>query len=304
VPVGRAVDARLRERATKSCMELGGSDPAIVLEDAPLDVAVRGVVWGRFTNAGQTCAAVKRVFVHRSIHDRFVAEVVKAVEALRVGDPAKPTTDVGTLCDPRAPEEMAAFVEDARKRGARILAGGKARPDLGPQYFEPTVLVDVPRDARVLQEETFGPILPIVAFDSEDEAVARANETPFGLCASVWTADARRGERVARRIEAGTVVVNDAAYTFAASETPWMGLKDSGHGVTHGRWGLLEMTRMRHVNVVSARRPVGTGWWFPYSKELRDFFDQGAQFLYGTAAAKARQGAGLAANLLRRRKAK
>jgi succinate-semialdehyde dehydrogenase/glutarate-semialdehyde dehydrogenase len=214
----------------------------------------------------------------------------------------KPDTDVGPLTDPRAAQEMASFVEDARKRGARVLCGGKARPDLGAQWFEPTVLVDAPPDARVLTEETFGPLLPIVPFDTEDEAVRLANATPFGLSASVWTSDLARGERVARRIDAGTVTVNDVAYTFAASETPWMGRKDSGHGVTHGRYGLLEMTRMRHVNVVPARRPVGVGWWFPYGPHLRDFFDQGTRFLYGSPREKVTLGPGLTSNLLRRRK--
>jgi succinate-semialdehyde dehydrogenase/glutarate-semialdehyde dehydrogenase len=304
VPVGHAVEHKLRERAVKSCMELGGSDPALVLDDAPLETTVKGVVWGRFTNAGQTCAATKRVFVHRSLYDRFVAEAVKHASALRLGDPMKPDTDLGPLCDPRAVEEMTAFVEDARKRGAKVLCGGRARPDLGPQYYEPTILVDVPADARVLTEEVFGPVLPIVPYDRLDDAVRMANDTAFGLSASVWTSDTTRGEQVARRIDAGTVSVNDVAYTYAANETPWGGYKDSGHGHTHGKWGLLEMTRLRHVNVTAPNPPAGRPWYFPYGPHLRDLFDQGSQFLYGTLGRKARVGGGLTANLLRRRKPK
>lgn len=304
VLVGHAVEAKLRERSVKSCMELGGSDPAIVLADAPFDVAVRGVLWGRFTNAGQTCAATKRVFVHRSLYDRFVAEAVRHASALRLGDPMTPDTDIGALCDPRAVDEMTAFVEDARKRGARVLCGGHARPDLGKQFFEPTILVDVPADARVLTEEVFGPILPIVPFGDEDEAVRLANASAFGLSASVWTSDTKHGHDLARRIVAGTVNVNDVAYTYAASETPWGGFKDSGHGLTHGRWGLLEMTRLRHINVTPPDPIAGRPWYFPYGAQLRDFFDQGTQFLYGSLKQKARTGPGLTSNLLRRRKQK
>lgn len=304
VPVGKTVEKRLRERSVISCMELGGSDPALVLRDAPYEHALKGVLWGRFTNSGETCAATKRAYVHRSLYDRFVADAAREVAALRLGDPMRPDTDVGPLTDPHSVEEMVAFVEDATKRGARVLCGGKARPDLGPHWFEPTVLVDVPPGARVLTEETFGPILPVVPFDDEEDAVRMANATPFGLSASIWTRDLERGQALARRIDAGTVTINDVAYTYAANETPWGGVKDSGHGRTHGKWGLLEMTRMRHVNVVPAKRPVGQTWWFPYGPSLRDFFDKGAQFLYGDAGDKARTSMSVAKGLLRRRKAR
>ncbi|HVM45001.1 MAG TPA: aldehyde dehydrogenase family protein, partial [Candidatus Thermoplasmatota archaeon] len=297
VPVGRQVDQRLAGRGVRSTMELGGSDPAIVLPDAP-EHAARGIVWARFTNAGQTCAAVKRVYVHRSIHDAFVAEVVKRVSALRLGDPMDPLTEVGALTDPRSVGEMEGLVADARKRGGRVLCGGRARPDVGAQVFEPTVVVDLPPDARLLTEECFGPILPIVPFEDVEDAIRMANASRFGLTASVWTKDARRGEHVARRLEAGTVSINDHAYTFAATETPWGGVKDSGHGRTHGEAGLLEMTRPRHVNIVPARMP--SVWWFPYGPQLRDTFMAGAKFLYGTTSDKARVGAGLTSNLVRR----
>lgn len=297
VPVGRHVDQRLIARGVRSTMELGGSDPAIVLPDAP-EHAARGIVWARFTNAGQTCAAVKRCYVHRSIYDAFVAEVVKRASALRLGDPMDPSTEVGCLVDPRSVGEMQEFVEDARKRGGRVLCGGRARPDVGRQVFEPTVVVDLPPEARLLTEECFGPILPIVPFDDVEDALRMANASRFGLTASVWTKDLQKGEAIARRLQAGTAVVNDHAYTFAATETPWGGVKESGHGRTHGERGLLEMTRSRHVNLVPARAP--SVWWFPYGAQLRDTFMDGAKFLYGRASEKARVGAGLSSNLLRR----
>ena len=297
VPVGRHVDQRLTARGVRSTMELGGSDPAIVLPDAP-EHAARAIVWTRFTNAGQTCAAIKRVFVHRAIYDAFVADVVKRTSALRLGDPMDPNTEVGALTDPRSPSEMEEFVADARKRGGRILCGGRARPDVGKQVFEPTVVVDLPPEARLLSEECFGPIMPIVPFDDVEDAIRMANASRFGLTASVWTKDLAKGEAIARRLEAGTAVVNDHAYTFAATETPWGGVKESGHGRTHGVQGLLEMTRTRHVNVVTPRMP--SAWWYPYGPQLRDTFMAGAKFLYGKTSDKARVGAGLTSNLLRR----
>lgn len=298
VPVGRDVERRLRERGVSSTMELGGSDPAIVLDDAHFDHAVRGVLWARFTNCGQTCAATKRVLVHRSLHDRFVAALVDGARALRVGDPADPHVDLGPLTDPRGVDDMLAFVEDARKRGGRVLCGGRARPDLGPQHFEPTLVVDLPPGARLLEEECFGPILPVVPFDTEDEAVRLANGTPHGLGAAVWTSDLDRGRRLARRLHAGTVTINDALYTFAANETPWGGVKASGHGKTHGPQGLLEMTRLKHVNATPAK--MASPWWFPYGPGLRDTYVKGAAFLYGAQKEKVKVGAGLASNLVGR----
>lgn len=297
VPVGRHVDQRVAARGIRSTMELGGSDPAIVLADAPEHTA-RGIVWSRFSNAGQTCAAVKRVYVERPAYDAFVAEVVKLASALRLGHPMEPTTEIGALTDPRSVQEMEDLLADARKRGGRVLCGGRARPDVGKQVFEPTVVVDLPADARLLTEECFGPILPLVPFDDVEEAIRLANGTRFGLCASVWTKDLEKGAAIARRLEAGTAIVNDASYTYGATETPWGGVKDSGHGRTHGEEGLLELTRTRHVNVVPPRAP--SVWWFPYGPQLRDTYMAGARFLYGGATDKARVGAGLTSNLLRR----
>ena len=298
VPVGKEVEKRMRERSVNTCMELGGSDPALVLADANLDNAVRGIAWARFTNAGQTCAAVKRAFVHRSVYDRFVAESVKHVSALRLGDPMDPHTDIGPLTDPRGAAEMLAFVEDARAHGGRVVCGGRARPDLGPHYFEPTIVTDLQPGARLLTEECFGPVLPIVPFDDVEDALRMANGTPYGLCASVWTSDTDKGRALARRLDAGTVILNDAAYTFAANETPWGGTKDSGRGRTHGPWGLWDVTKLRHVNVVPPN--LRSVWWFPYGTQLRDTFYRGAEYLYGDAKARARAAPGLVSNLLRR----
>lgn len=302
VEVGREVAKRLAERGVGSTMELGGSDPAIVLEDARLDRAVRGVLWARFTNAGQTCAATKRVLVHRSLHDEFVAKLVDAAKALRLGDPLDPATEMGPLTDPRGVADANGFIEDARKRGGVVHCGGHARPDLGAQFYQPAVVTNLPPDARLLVEECFGPVLPVVAFDTEDEAVRIANGTPFGLSASVWTSDRRRGRALARRIQAGTVTLNDTLYTFAAFETPWGGVKASGHGRTHGKWGLHELTRMKHVNATPAAMP--SVWWYPYGETARDTYHRGAEFLYGGARGKLRTWGGVTRRVLGRLRAK
>jgi len=298
--VGARIGRRMAERGVGCSLELGGSDPALVLADADLDVAANGILWGRFTNAGQTCAAVKRVLVHESVHDALVERLVDGARRLRLGRGLEAETDVGPLVDERAAREMETFVQDAVKRGARVLCGG-ARPPRQGWFFEPTVLVDVPRDARVLHEEVFGPVLPVVRCRDEDEMIEAANGTPFGLSASVWTRDVERGRTLALRLDAGTVTVNDAAYTYAATETPWGGVKASGRGRTHGVDGLLDLTVPRHVNWAPGRRRLAELWWFPYEADLAPTWRRALRWLYGGAAGKARASGALTTALLRKR---
>jgi len=298
IETGRQVDLRLRERGISTTMELGGNDAAIVMADARLDDTVRGVIWGRFTNAGQTCAATKRVYVHRSRYDEFVGAATKLVAALRVGDPMQRDTEVGALTDPNGLDDMAGFVADARERGARILTGGQPRHDLPGRFFEPTLLADVPVGARILQEECFGPILPIHPYDTLDEVVREANGTPYGLSASIWASDLEAAQQLARRLEVGTVWINEVAATYGDNAAPWGGEKASGHGRTHGDEGLLANTRIMHIHTNPHKGP--SPWWYPYGHNMLDFYEQGAAFLYGGAKDKARTGAGMASNLWRR----
>lgn len=263
---GRKVAAVCGEHLIPCSLELGGSDPAIVLEDADPAHAAAGIVWGRCSNAGQTCVAAKRVFVLAPIHDRFVAELSRAVSSLRVG--CGPDRDVGPLIRPQQTRRLTEQRDDALRRGARLVAS--AEPEAPSDFAVPAqVLLDVHDGMRVMREETFGPLLPVVRVESVEEAIARANATAFGLSASVWTADRRRGLDVARRLDVGTVMINDVLVEAAMLEVAHGGVKSSGAGWLHGEPGMREVARQKTIVIdrFSAWRQL---WWFPYSRRMHD----------------------------------
>lgn len=261
---GRAVGRACAERLIPCVLELGGSDPAIVLDDADVDVAASGIAWGRFSNAGQTCVAPKRVYVHDAVYDRFVERFAAVARALHVGSDAGADLDVGPMINPAQAARLAAQLEDALAHGARIVAGGAPSTGDGT-CFPPTVIVDAGAGALVHVEETFGPLVPIVRVRDADEAVRLANATPFGLSASVWGRDRRRAEAVARRLHAGSVVINDVVVAVGIAEVPHGGTKESGYGRSHGAMGLLECARTKALvedRIAGARQP----WWFGYGE--------------------------------------
>lgn len=257
---GRKVMAAAAEKLTPLVLELGGKDPAIVLEDAELERAARGVVFGAFFNAGQTCISTERVYVVDAIHDAFVERVVEVVGELRAGE------GEGTDLAPLVTEDQHRIVReqllDAREKGARFRTGGVPDDDPG-RAIPPVVLTEVPDDARLLREETFGPLLPVVRVRDEEEALARANASGFGLFGSVWTRDLVRGERIAGRLQAGGVSINDTLQHYAVPGLPMGGVKDSGFGVRRGADGLREMTRPRTL-FVHRRGMAREFFWFPY----------------------------------------
>jgi acyl-CoA reductase-like NAD-dependent aldehyde dehydrogenase len=257
-------------------LELGGKDPMLVLDDADIDVASSAAVWGAFVNAGQTCLSVERCYVHRSSYEKFLRACVGKTNKLRVGNGLDPQTDVGPMIHERQLRIVEAHVEDAVACGARLLAGGSRLPKLGKNFYQPTVLADVTHGMRLMREETFGPVLPVAAFDSDEEAVRLANDSEFGLAASVWTRSRERGERLARSIHAGTVMVNDAISCFGISEAPHGGVKSSGVGRTHGRFGLEEMVRLKHLDVDLAPG-MKKVWWYGYgatfARQMEGFMD-------------------------------
>ena len=264
VRTGKRIAETAAKRLLPVVLELGGKDPMIVCEDAPFERTVKGAVWGAFANCGQVCASVERLYVVEPIADKFISSVVDEVRKLRQGPPSGCTTDIGPLINENQLNIVTDHVADAVARGARVLTGGRRRDDLEGYFFEPTVLVDVNSSMKVMTEETFGPVLPIMVVKDEEEAIREANNSRFGLLASVWTKDNERGRRIARRIDAGTVIVNDALYTHGAAQTPWFGVKESGLGVTHGSAGLYEFVRMKHVNW--DLMPLKSDWWwFPYT---------------------------------------
>ena len=264
---GRKVALACARRLIPCALELGGSDPAIVLADADLKHAASGIAWARFSNAGQTCVAAKRVFVEAPVYDEFLALLTQAVAQLKVGPGTEDTSDIGPMIRPEQRATLEAQHADAMSRGAHE-ALRLAVPE-GDCYFPPTILTDVPADSRPMTEETFGPLLPVTKVRDVEEAIARANATTQGLSASVWTSDVTRGIAIAQRIEAGSVAVNDATTTAGISDMPHGGFKASGLGKVHGDIGLQECVRTKAIAVdwfQAWRQP----WWFGYGAAHRE----------------------------------
>jgi acyl-CoA reductase-like NAD-dependent aldehyde dehydrogenase len=259
---GRSVLAAAADSLTPVVLELGGKDPAIVLEDADLKRAARGIVWGAFLNAGQTCISLERVYVVEDVYDAFLREVLVEVRKLRSG--STPDVEVGPMTTPAQLKWVEAQLAEAVEGGAIVVAGG-SRTDPASNVLEPTVLTDLDPDSGILQKETFGPTLPLIRVKDGEEAVQKANEVTFGLSASVWTRNRSRGISLAQRLKVGAVCVNDALVHFGVPSLPFGGVGESGYGRSNGEEGLKEMTRTRSVLVDRLgleREP----WWFPYSR--------------------------------------
>ena len=271
---GRRVASLAGERLRPVTLELGGKDPMLVFEDADLDRAVAGAVWGSFANCGQVCSGVERIYVARPLQEAFVEELARRARALRIG------RDVGPLITEEARARVEELVDDATSRGAEVRLGG-SRPEVGlPGWFyEPTILTGVEREARIESEEIFGPVVTVTAFGDEDEAVRLANGSSFGLGASVWTSDLGRAVRVGRRLEAGSVWTNDVSYSYGTGQASWGGAKESGYGRTHSKHGLYELSRVKFADLDRGR--VAVPWWFPYDEGVLEGFRAMAGVLYG-----------------------
>ncbi|MFJ2020044.1 MULTISPECIES: succinic semialdehyde dehydrogenase [Streptomyces] len=245
---GREVAQGAAARLVGVSLELGGKNAMLVLEDADVEKAAAGAVRACFSSAGQLCISIERLYVHEAIADSFVERFVARTRAMRLGTSLAYGADMGSLVGARQLETVTRHVEEAVAKGARVLAGGVARPDIGPYFFEPTVLDGVEPPMAVCTEETFGPVVSIHRFRTEDEAVERANATPYGLNASVWTRDGRRGRAIAARLRTGTVNVNEGyAAAYGSVRSPMGGMKDSGLGRRHGSEGILKYTEAQTV---------------------------------------------------------
>jgi len=277
---GRKVMERAAKTLTPVSLELGGKDPMIVLEDANLERAANAAVYYAMQNGGQTCISIERVYAVAPIYDEFVAKVAAKVEKLRQGVPGGPgSVDVGAMTFPPQLEIVSRHVQQAVDAGARVLAGGHAKPGPG-RFFEPTVLADVDHSMSAMTEETFGPTLPIMKVADEEAAIAAANDSSYGLGAAVFTRDTARGERVARRIEAGAVCVNDAALNYVALELPMGGWKDSGLGSRHGAPGIRKYCRQQTL-LVTRIAPKKDVHMFPYKAGTTKLLMKGVRLLYG-----------------------
>jgi succinate-semialdehyde dehydrogenase/glutarate-semialdehyde dehydrogenase len=288
VETGRGVGEACARRLKGSVLELGGKDAMLVLEDANLDHAIAGALWGGFANAGQTCSGIERVYVVREVSERFIAGVVQGAARLRVGDPLGWPTEIGPMISREQYDLVRELVDDAVAAGARLECGGPLDPapeGLSGDFFAPAVLTGVTHEMRIMREEIFGPVLPIIVVDSEDEALALANDSQFGLGASVWTSDRGRGERVARELEAGMVWINDHMFSHGACQLSWGGVKESGVGRTHSKFGLYECVniKLRVWEPSKLRDP----WWHPYDETLGRALQQTAVILYGRPSIRA-----------------
>jgi succinate-semialdehyde dehydrogenase/glutarate-semialdehyde dehydrogenase len=280
VDVGRGVGVACAERMKGSVLELGGKDPAIVLADANLDVAIAGCAWGAFANAGQTCSGIERIYVMREVADRFAEGLVERAHALRIGDPLDGATEIGPMVSREQLDQVAELVDDAVAGGAELRCGGPVEvPGLDGPFFAPAVLTGVTHEMRVMREEIFGPVVPVVTVDTEEEAIRLANDSEFGLSASIWTLDRRKADRMARLIEAGSVWTNDHSYSHGACQCSWGGVKSSGLGRSHSRFGFYECVNIKHVAWEPSRFPQF--WWHPYDRSLPRAMKASAQLLYG-----------------------
>ncbi|MBV8431731.1 MAG: aldehyde dehydrogenase family protein, partial [Solirubrobacterales bacterium] len=288
VETGRGVAERCAQQLKGSVLELGGKDPMLVLADANIDHAVAGALWAGFANAGQTCSGIERVYVLREVAERFIDGVVEGAQRLRVGDPMSWETEIGPMVSREQFEIVRELVDDAVAQGAELRCGGPVEAPPGVEAgacYAPTVLTGVTHDMRIMREEIFGPVLPIITVDSEDEAVARANDSEFGLGASVWTSDRGKGERIAREIDSGMVWINDHMFSHGACQCSWGGVKASGLGRTHSKFGLYECVNIKlRVWEGSA---VRNAWWHPYDETLGRALRQSSKILYGRPSIRA-----------------
>jgi succinate-semialdehyde dehydrogenase/glutarate-semialdehyde dehydrogenase len=248
--VGRTVAKQAAERLIEYSMELGGKNAMIVLADADLDRTARGAMRAAFTNAGQLCVSMERLYVDASIHSAFIPKLVERTRALRLGTGLNWKFDIGSILSQKQLDTITAHVEDAVSKGATVLCGGRPRPDIGPLFYEPTILDGVTPEMTVYGEETFGPVLSVYKFSSAAEAVELANASPYGLNFSVWCRDTKTGRALAARLQAGTVNINEGySAAWASVEAPMGGFKDSGTGRRHGAYGILKYTDSQTVTV-------------------------------------------------------
>jgi acyl-CoA reductase-like NAD-dependent aldehyde dehydrogenase len=278
---GRKVAEAAARRLIPASLELGGKDPMLVLSDADVERAANFATYYSMQNAGQTCISIERVYVEEPVYDDFVAKVSEKVRSLRVGKPEGPgSVEVGAITFPPQLETIKDHVADAVQRGARVLAGGNEVQGPG-RFFEPTVLVDVDHSMKIMTEETFGPTLPIMKVSDTEEAVRLANDSPYGLGASVFTRDTTRGEEIAKRIEAGAANVNDAMINYTVLELPMGGAKASGLGSRHGPGGIRKYCSQQAIVITPKLALKKELFMYPYKSRTSRLLAGLFKFMYG-----------------------
>lgn len=279
VDVGKQLMAQAAQTLTPLSLELGGNDPMIVFEDADLERAANGAAWAGYQNAGQSCGGVERVYVQESVYDRFLELMIEKTRALRHGVGQGFNVDIGAMTTRGQLNTVRKHVEEALAKGARIVA--QSRP-VGPQnghFYPATLMVDTTDDMLLIRDETFGPVVPVMKFATEEEAIHQANNSHLALTSSIWTRDLARAKRVAGLLESGVTTINDHLYTHGLSEMPWGGWKHSGLGRTHGHEGLLEMTHAKAINwdILPGKRNL---WWYPFGEDTYKGLLNAQRFVY------------------------
>jgi acyl-CoA reductase-like NAD-dependent aldehyde dehydrogenase len=282
VATGRKIAAAAGELLIPVTLELGGKDAAIVLDNVDVDRAAAGIAWSGMINAGQVCASVERVYVLRSIADRFVERLAKVVnESVRVGPGNADGTTMGAITTDTQLRIINSQVQEAVAQGAKVVVGGHVAEDKAGRFYVPTVITDVTPEMRVATDETFGPVILVVPVDSEEEALRLANSSNYGLTGSVWTGNRARGLALARQMQAGSVGVNDHLMSASVPNLPWGGVKDSGYGRTRGREGLLEMTYTQSLSTERLMPLRREFFWYPYTKTKLNLLRRVLRLLYG-----------------------
>ncbi len=269
VATGKILMARASRTLTPLSLELGGKDAMIVLPDADLERASNGAAWAGYSNAGQSCAGLERLYVHESVYDEFMKLLSEKTRALRVGVDTACNVDIGSLSTREQLEKVKHQVAEAGKRGAVVVARSEMPKNPHGWFYPATLMAGVDHSMELMREETFGPVIPVMKFSDVSEAVRLANDSTMGLTASIWSRNTREARRIAGDLQAGVVTINDHLYTHGQPESPWLGWKNSGIGVTHSDLGLLEMTHPRVINwdVLPSKRDV---WWYPYDRSTYD----------------------------------
>ena len=280
VPVGKLLTKQASETLTPVSLELGGNDAMLVCEDADLDRAVNGAVWAGFSNTGQSCGGVERIYIHQNIYEKFMSALKIKIEALRVGAPSDYDTDVGAMTTEKQVNTVKLHLDDALNNGAILFAESKAE-DNSKNILTPKVITNVNHNMLMMKEETFGPLLGVMKVEDMNEAIELANDSSLGLTGSVWSKNHKKGIQIARNIKAGTITINDHLMSHGLAETSWGGFKESGIGRTHGLLGLMEMVEPHHIVNDILPGVKKNIWWHPYNKDLYEGMKSIIYLFYG-----------------------
>lgn len=277
---GKKIMAAAAENLIPVALELGGKDPMIVFEDSDIDIATSAAVYGAFFNAGQVCASIERLYIQKKIYDEFLRLMIEKTGKLRIGT-ENGKADVGAIISSNQLSKIIEHIDEAKSRNAKIHIGGEKANNLKGYFILPTIISGVDNTFKVVRDETFGPVAPIMPFETEEEAIELANDSEYGLTASVWTKDIKRAKRVASQLEFATVMINENLITHALPQTPWGGVKKSGIGRTHGEEGLLEMVQIRHIHINKVGQKIKSPWMYPYTEEKEELINGMINLFYG-----------------------